>query len=141
MAENKTQKTGASVAKFLASIKDETRRKDSAAVASLMKKATGLKAEMWGPAIVGFGRYHYKYDSGREGDMPLVSFSPRKSALTIYIMPGFSSFCGLMKKLGKHKAGGSCLYIKRLEDVDMRVLGELIARTFAAMKKKYGGLT
>ena len=139
MAENKTQKTGASVAKFLASIKNETRRKDSAAVANLMKKATGLKAEMWGPAIVGFGRYHYKYDSGREGDMPLVGFSPRKAALTIYIMPGFSSFGGLMKKLGKHKTGGSCLYLKRLEDVDMRVLGELIARTFAAMKKKYGG--
>lgn len=140
MAENKTQKTGASVSKFLASIKDETRRKDSAAVASLMKKVTGLKAEMWGPAIVGFGRYHYKYDSGREGDMPVVGFSPRKEALTLYLMTGFSGFDKLFAKLGKHKTSKACLYIKRLEDVDKAVLEELIARSVAAMKKKYGGL-
>ncbi len=139
MAENKTQKTGASVAKFLASIKDETRRKDSVAVASLMKKVTGLKPEMWGPAIVGYGRYHYKYDSGREGDMPLVGFSPRNDALTLYLMAKFPGRDKLFAKLGKHKSRKACLYIKRLEDVDARVLENLIARTFAAMKKKYGG--
>ncbi len=136
MAENKTQKTGASVAKFLAAIKDATQRKDAAAVASLMKKATGQKAEMWGPVIVGFGRYHYKYDSGREGDMPVVAFSPRKGALTFYLTSEFSEFGKLLAKLGKHKMSGSCLHIKRLEDVDKAVLGDLITRAFAARKKK-----
>ena len=138
MAENKTQKTGASVAKFLAAIKDETRRKDSAAVAGLMKKVTGSKAEMWGPSIVGFGNFHYKSDSGREGDFFLVGFSPRKAALTLYLMGGFADFDKLLTKLGKHKMSGSCLHIKRLEDVDKRVLEQLIGRSFAARKKKYG---
>jgi hypothetical protein len=141
MAENKTQKTGASVSKFLASIKDETRRKDSAALSSLMKKVTGAKPEMWGPGMVGFGSFHYKSDSGREGDFFLVGFAPRKTALTLYLVGGFPGFDKLLKKLGKHKLSGSCLHIKRLEDVDKGVLEDLIARSFAARKKKYEGLT
>ena len=92
---------------------------------------------MWGPSMVGFGRYHYKYDSGREGDSFLTGFSPRKQALTIYVMPGFGEYEGLLSRLGKHKTGKSCLYINKLEDVDPEVLEELIGRGFAYMKAKY----
>ena len=141
MAENKTRRTGASVAKFLASIKDENRRKDSAAVAGLMKKVTGSKAEMWGPSIVGFGSFHYKSASGREGDFFLVGFAPRNAAFTLYLLGGFPGFDKLLAKLGKHKMSGSCLHIKRLEDLNKRVLEQIIARSVAARKKKYRGLS
>ena len=93
---------------------------------------------MWGPSIVGYGEYHYKYDSGREGDFLITGFSPRKQALTVYIMPGFSQYDDLMTKLGKYKTGRSCLYINKLEDIDLKVLETLIKKSAAYMKKKYG---
>ncbi len=102
-----------------------------------MDKVTGWKAKMWGPSIVGYGKYHYKYDSGREGDSLITGFSPRKQALTVYIMPGFSEYGDLLTKLGKCKTSRSCLYINKLEDVDLKVLEKLIRKSVAYMKKKY----
>ena len=132
MAELKTQKNKASVTAFLNSVEDEKRRKDSKAVLKLMKEITGKKPEMWGTSIVGFGSYHYKYASGQEGDWFKVGFSPRKTALTLYIMTDLSRYASLMKKLGKYKTGKSCLYIKKLEDVDIDVLRELIEESVKA---------
>lgn len=137
MAENKTQKTGASVGDFVKSIDDPQMRRDARKVASIMRRVTGKRAKMWGSSIVGYGTYHYRYDSGREGDFMLTGYSPRKQALTVYIMPGFSKFGPLMKKLGKYRTGKSCLYIKRLSDVDERVLEQLIDRSVKVMRQKY----
>ena len=137
MAELKTKKTGASVRAFLDGIEDDTRRRDSKKVAALMRKITGKKAEMWGPAIVGYGKWRYRYASGREGEWFLAGFSPRKQALSVYIMPGFSGFESLLKKLGKYKTGKSCLYIKRLSDVDEKVLERLIVESVGQMRKQY----
>lgn len=137
MAELKTKPTKVSVKKFLDSIKDERKRDDSFVVMEMMKKITKEEPKMWGPSIVGFGKYHYKYASGHEGDMCITGFSPRKNALTIYILPGFLKYDPLMKKLGKYKTGVSCLYIKKLEDVHMKVLNELITESVKHMKKKY----
>jgi hypothetical protein len=103
-----------------------------------MEEITGLPPKMWGPSIVGFGTYHYKYDSGREGDMLKIGFSPRKAALTVYIMPGFRRYEELMEMLGKHKTGKSCLYIKKLTDVNESVLKELCQESWAYMNEKYG---
>ena len=129
MAELKTKKTSASVSAFLNGIKDEQARKDCKKIAKMMKDATGKSSKMWGSSLVGFGSYHYKYASGREGDWFLTGFSPRKQNLTLYIMDGFKSYGTLMKKLGKHKTGKSCLYVKSLDDVDTDVLRELIERS------------
>ena len=129
MAEMKTKKNRASVKKFLEGVLNERKRADSFQVLEMMETITGEKAAMWGTSIVGFGCYHYRYASGREGDSPLVGFSPRKAALTLYIVPGFSSYETLMKKLGKYKTGRSCLYIKKLEDVHLPTLRELIKRS------------
>jgi len=137
MAELKTKPNKLSVEKYLNSIKDEQKKKDSFNVLELMKKVTKEDPIMWGPSIVGFGKYHYKYESGREGDMCMVGFSPRKNALTVYIMPGFTRYDDLMKKLGKYKTGLSCLYIKKLEDIDMKVLTDLIMESVRWMKRKY----
>lgn len=137
MAENKTKATGASVTEFVKSIEDPQMRADAKKVASIMRRVTGKRAKMWGSSIVGYGTYHYKYDSGREGDFMMTGYSPRKQALTVYIIPGFSTFGPLMKKLGKYKTGRSCLYIKRLSDVDENVLEQLIARSVKLMRKKY----
>lgn len=137
MADMKTVKTKASVAAFLKSVENPKRREDAKTIKKLMDKITGWKAKMWGPSIVGYGQYHYKYDSGREGDFMVTGFSPRKQALTVYIMPGFSNYDDLMAKLGKYKTGRSCLYINKLEDVDMKVLETLIRKSIAYMKKKY----
>lgn len=137
MAENKTQPTGASVTAFLNSIDDPRKKKDARKVASMMRRATGHRAKMWGPSIVGYGRYHYKYDSGREGDFMLTGFSPRKQAMTIYIIPGFTPFQALMNKLGKYKSSRSCLYIRKLEDVDEAVLEKLINQSVKLMRKRY----
>jgi len=137
MAEPKTKQTSASVAAFLNGIKDKQKRADAKKVASMMRAATGSRAKMWGTAIVGFGSYHYKYASGREGDWMLVGFSPRKQSLTLYIMPGFKAFDTLMAKLGKHSTGKSCLYIKRLSDVDEKVLEKLIVESVKFMRSKY----
>ena len=138
MAELKTKKTGASVREFLNGIEPEGKRKDARTVARIMKRATGARPEMWGPSIVGYGKYHYVYKSGREGDWMLAGFSPRKQALTLYIMSGFEGHASLMKKLGKHSTGKSCLYIKKLEDIDLEVLEELIERSVEAVRERYG---
>jgi hypothetical protein len=129
MAELKTKKTRASVNTFLNSIENDQQRKDCKTIARIMKAITGNAPKMWGESMVGFGSYHYKYASGREGDWFLTGFSPRKQALTLYIMDGFRDYGKLLKRLGKHKTGKACLYIKKLEDVDLDVLRDLIARS------------
>lgn len=132
MAELKTKPTEASVEGFLAGVTDDERRADCQALVKLMQRATRAKPRMWGPSIVGFGSYRYKYDSGREGEWFLAGFSPRKSDLTLYIMSGLGPHAGLLRKLGKHKTGKSCLYLKRLADVDLDVLRELVLRGMKA---------
>jgi uncharacterized protein DUF1801 len=136
VAELKTKKTTASVEHFLAGISPEKKRQDATALCELMKKATKLEPKMWGTSMVGFGSYHYKYESGHEGDSFLVGFSPRKQNLVVYIMPGLDSFDALLSKLGKHKTGKSCLYLHSLDDIDAPTLRELIQRSVAEMKKK-----
>lgn len=137
MAKNKTVETSMSVTTFLNGVEPAQKRKDAKAIAALMRKASGKRAKMWGATMVGYGRYHYKYDSGREGDALRIGFSPRKSNIAIYIMPGFTGFKGLLKKLGKHKTGSSCLYINKLDDVDIDVLNEIIVKSLKIMDKKY----
>jgi hypothetical protein len=126
MAELKTKQTDASVKDFLNQITDKERREDCFAVAKIMEEITGEKPKMWGPSIVGFGSYHYKYASGREGDWPVTGFSPRKKDLTLYIMMGFAKHGELMEKLGQHSAAKSCLYIKHLSDIHIPTLKKLI---------------
>ncbi len=135
MAELKTKRNQGDVKDFLNSVTNEKRREDSFAVLDLMKQVTGKKPEMWGDSIVGFGSYHYKYASGREGDWFLVGFSPRVQNLTLYIMAGFDEYETLLGKLGKHTTGKSCLYIKNLENVDMEVLKELVRQSVEHMEK------
>ena len=137
MAENKTKPTTASVTAFVNAIDDPRRRADARKVASMMRRATGKRARMWGSSIVGYGTYHYKYESGREGDFMLTGFSPRKQALTVYVLAGFDRFDSLMKKLGKHKTGKSCLYIKSLSDIDEKVLEQLIDASVKHMRDNY----
>ena len=137
MADNKTRPTRASVTAFMAAIEDRKMRADAKQVAAMMRRATGKRARMWGPSIVGDGSYHYRYASGREGDYMITGFSPRRQALTIYIMPGFDRFQGLMSKLGKYTTGKSCLYIKRLADVDETVLERLIDESVKYMRAHY----
>jgi hypothetical protein len=139
MAENKTKETKVSVTAFIAGITDEARRADAKALVKLMQETTGEKPKMWGPSIIGFGSYHYKYESGREGDMPLTGFSPRKAATVVYSMTGFDGAEGLLAKLGKHTTGGGCLYIKKLADVDQKVLAAMVAKSAAATRAKYPG--
>jgi hypothetical protein len=124
------------VTDFLNSVEDEQKKKDSFEIMKMMKQVTRAEPKMWGTSIVGFGTYHYKGASGREGDWMLIGFSPRKQNLTLYIMPGFERYPELMKKLGKHTTGKSCLYIKRLSDVDMDVLKELMAESVKVMQKQ-----
>ena len=137
MADNKTRPTGASVTAFMAAISDRAMRADAKKVAAMMRRVTGKRARMWGPSIVGYGSYHYRYASGREGDFMITGFSPRKQALTLYIMPGFSRFDTLMSKLGKHRTGKSCLYIRRLADVDETVLEQIIADSVGHIRAHY----
>jgi len=129
MAELKTQPTGLDPEAFLNQIEDEQKRRDSFEILRILKTATGAEPQMWGDSIVGFGSYHYRYASGREGDWPLTGFSPRKQDLTIYLTYGFEQFEALMARLGKYKTGKACLYIKRLADVDPAVLQELVERS------------
>ncbi|MEJ2159157.1 MAG: DUF1801 domain-containing protein [Chromatiales bacterium] len=138
MATQKTRETAASVEEFLNGIENRTRREDGLAMLDLMREVTGEEARMWGSSIVGFGIYHYVYESGREGDAMLTGFSPRKQNLAIYVMPGFSAYDSLLDKLGKHKTGKSCLYINKLADVDLKVLRTLVRRSVQVMRKKYG---
>ncbi|MDZ4674002.1 MAG: DUF1801 domain-containing protein [Gemmatimonadota bacterium] len=136
-AGNKTVETAASVTKFLAGLKDPQRAEDSQVVLGLMRKISKIEPRMWGSSIVGFGSCHYRYDSGREGDMPRIGFSPRKEALTLYLPSGFPRYAALMAKLGNHKAGKSCLYIKRLADVDLKVLESLVSESWRYMATRY----
>jgi hypothetical protein len=129
MAQLKTTPNDQSVNAFLDGIQDETKRRDSYTLLALMAQVTGQKPLMWGDSIVGFGRYHYHYASGREGNWFLTGFYPRAQNLTLYIMSGFSGFDDLMSKLGKHTTGKSCLYLKRLADIDLDVLSELIKQS------------
>jgi len=133
MAEVKTKRNDESVEDFLNEITDEKKRQDSFTVLELMKKATGQKPKMWGTNIVGFGSYNYKYESGREGEWFLAGFAPRKGNLTLYIMSGFSKYAELLAKLGKHKAGNSCLHIKKIEDVNLDALREMIEKSVNAV--------
>lgn len=135
MAEPKTKATTVSLDEFLANSVDPTRHEDCRTIAAMMQRATGEPAVMWG-AIVGFGRYKYSYANGREAEWPVVGFSPRKTDLTLYIMPGFDRYEALLGKLGKHKTGKSCLYIKRLADIDVNALQAIIDASVKAMAPK-----
>jgi hypothetical protein len=129
MAELKTQKNEADVEAYLNNVEHEKRRQDSFTVLELMKEVTGEEPKMWGSSIVGFGDYHYQYESGREGDWFLTGFAPRKNALTLYIMAGFDGYGQLLGKLGKYKTGKACIYVNKIEDLDLDVLRELVARS------------
>ena len=137
MAELKTKPTDASVDAYLSAIPDEQRQEECQVIAEMMLRATKAKPQMWG-SMIGFGSYHYKYPSGREGDWFLTGFAPRKKALTLYIMAGFAKYDELMSKLGKHKTGKSCLYIKRLADVDEQVLTRIVKAGWKDMERLYG---
>lgn len=137
MAENKTQPSGIEPAAFIAALPDAARRADAEAVCALMERLSGEPPVMWGPSIVGFGRYRYRYDSGREGEMARIGFSPRKAELVLYLADGFAGHAALLAKLGKHRTGKSCLYIRKLSDVDRDVLAALIAGSLAHMDAKY----
>lgn len=127
--ENKTKPTGQSVEAFIAAVENGQRRQDAEQLAAMMERITGEAPKLWGASIIGFGDAHYKYESGREGDWFKVGFSPRKASLVLYIMPGFNEYGALMERLGKFKTGKACLYINKLADIDMAVLGELVARS------------
>jgi hypothetical protein len=137
MADVKTKPTAINAASFLDKIADEKVRKDCDVLIQMMEKATGEKPLMWGPSIIGFGKYHYKYDSGYEGDICLTGFSPRKGNLSLYVLAGFEGQSALLSKLGKHKAGKGCLYIKKLEDVNLDVLESLVKQSVDFLSKKY----
>jgi hypothetical protein len=136
MPKNKTVPNAQSVTEFLNGVEDAQKRKDSFVLAELMAQVTGLAPTMWGSSIVGFGLYHYKYESGREGDMILAGFAPRKGSLTLYNMGSLAPDDELLQKLGKHTLEGSCLHIKRLADVDLPTLKLIIAKAFAHMQEK-----
>ncbi|MBO6901762.1 MAG: DUF1801 domain-containing protein [Rhizobiaceae bacterium] len=137
MAGNKTLPNDADVGEFLNSVEPERRRHDALQLLELMNAATGLKPRMWGSAIVGYGRYGYRYESGRTGEMCLTGFSPRKSALTVYVMPGFKPYADQLARLGKHKHSVSCLYLGSLASIDCAVLTEIVADSVERMKSKY----
>lgn len=129
MPENKTRPTDQRVSAFLEQITDQAVRNDCLILVSMMKEITGQPPVMWGSSIVGFGNYHYKYESGREGDMPVIAFSPRKQAITIYVKCYLDAFAGELSKLGKHKTGKGCLYIRSLKDIDQAVLKDILIKT------------
>ena len=137
MAKIKTTETSKSVTAFINSLSNEIKRKDSFQIIEIMKKQTGFEPRMWGPSIVGFGNYHYKYDSGHEGDMPLAAFSPRSTAIVVYLSENFENRDELLQRLGKHKTGKVCLYIKRLSDIDVSVLKEMIANSIKDTQSRY----
>lgn len=137
MSDLKTQPNDQSVEAFMDSIEPEWKRDDAWEVLKLMQKVSGEKPVMWGSSIVGFGKYHYVYESGREGDWMLTGFSPRKQSLTLYLMSGYEKMDQLLKKVGKHKTSVSCLYVKRLSDIDMEVLEEMIRTSIEIIKKRY----
>ncbi len=136
--ENKTQQNDADVGAFLATVENNTRREDAFKILQMMEDVSGFKAKMWGKSIIGFGSYHYKYDSGREGDSMKVGFSPRKGNLVLYITTGFDKYRDKLKQFGKHKTGKSCLYINKLSDVDQDILRDMIKTDVDHMNEKYG---
>ncbi|MFI5218556.1 MAG: DUF1801 domain-containing protein [Bacteroidia bacterium] len=137
MAKNKTIETQNSVTAFMAKIKDEKRRKDFSAIIDLIKKATGLEPKMWGTSIVGFGSYHYKYESGREGDAPLAGMASRANAITLYLGSDFDKSEELLAKFGKHKISGGCVHIQKLEDIDTGILIKMVKNSIAHRKKQH----
>jgi hypothetical protein len=141
MAENKTKATDASVESYLSAIADEARRKDCEALSRLMAKATKERPKMWGPSIVGYGSYHYRYESGREGDSCLTGFSSRKGDISIYLVAEFPGRDGLLSRLGRYKLGKGCLYVRKLSDVDLKVLEQLVAGAVEARKRRHASGT
>lgn len=137
MAENITKPNDANVVAFIAGIEHPRRRADSELLLPMMDRISGMKPQMWGDSMVGYGQYHYKYASGREGDYFLTGFSPRKAAMTVYIMPGFKQYDDLLAKLGKHRHSSSCLYINRLENIDLATLETIVADSVRRMKEIY----
>ena len=137
MPENQTRETRASVQKFIAGVANDRRREDAKALLAMIQRVTRTKPKMWGPAIIGFGSCHYKYDSGREGDMPMLGFSPRKASLVLYLAKP-STHAADLKRLGTHKAIGSCLYVNKLSDVDLKVLEQMLRASWKEAKKKHG---
>ncbi len=133
----KTRPNSADVKAFIAAVEDRQKRSDAEELLAMMKRVTGCKPVMWGTSIIGFGSYRYTNTTGREAQWCATGFSPRKSALTIYIMPGFSGLETLMEQLGKHKTGRSCLYIRRLSDIDAGILERIVARAYATIREKY----
>ena len=138
-AENKTQVTKVEPKDFVAAVEHPKTRADAEVLLDFFDRVTGLKAQMWGPSIIGYGRYHYKYDSGREGEHLMTGWSPRKSNLVFYIMPGYreAEMQDKLGRLGKHKIGKSCLYVNKLDDIDMDVLEEIVLDGLADMRKRY----
>ena len=137
MAKNKTTETLSSVTDFINAVEDETKRSDSFRIIELFETQTGFKPKMWGPSIVGFGSYHYKYESGREGDAPLVGFSPRKPAIVFYLSGSFDKRAELLEKFGKHKTEKGCVYVKKLADVNVDVLSKMITASVKHIKTLY----
>ena len=139
MAKNKTIETPASVKNFLSAIKDGKRRNDCSVLVDLFSKQTGFEPKMWGTSIIGFGNYHYKYESGREGDAPLTALASRANAIVLYLSSAFDEREELLKKFGKHKTSNGCIYIQKLEDIDVSVLNKMIKNTVRYYQKKYPG--
>ena len=137
MAKIKTTQTSKSVTAFINAVPNEKRRKDSFLIIEMMQKLTGVEPKMWGPSIVGFGKYHYKYDSGHEGDMPIAAFSPRSTAIVVYLCETFENRDELFQKLGKYSTGKVCLYIKKLEDIDVSVLKKMISNSIKQVQSRY----
>ncbi|MDN5781959.1 MAG: DUF1801 domain-containing protein [Luteimonas sp.] len=140
MAANKTIETDASVQDCLVAIADDARREDCRALVAMMSRATGQPPRMWGAGIVGFGSYHYRYESGREGDAPLTGFAARKGDISVYIVAGFEAREALLARLGRHRSGKACLYLRSLADVDMDVLEQLVAGSVAQVRGRYPSL-
>ena len=137
MADNKTQPTDVDARDYVASVEHPTRRADAETLLDLMNRVTGWQPRMWGPSIVGYGRYHYLYDSGREGDFMVTGFSPRKTNLVLYVLPGYDDLGDVLAELGKHRIGKSCLYVNKLADVDIAVLEHIVRRGVDTMRERY----
>ncbi|RFZ91005.1 DUF1801 domain-containing protein [Mucilaginibacter conchicola] len=138
MAKNKTTETEASVADFLNAITDSERREDAFRLSAIIQQASGFEPKMWGPAIVGFGSYHYKYESGREGDAPRTGFSPRVKEFALYLSANFEGREALLQRFGKHKSAKACIYVKKLADIDEAILSEMVKRSVAHITEIYG---
>ena len=136
-ADNKTKPTSVTPRAYISGLDEGRRKREADILLPWFETVTGLKGRMWGPSMIGFGRYHYKYDSGREGDFMMTGFAPRKAAMTLYIMPGYRDMSETLARLGPHRIGKSCLYINRLESVDMDVLAEIVTDGVAYMRANY----